>query len=351
MTARPHICIVYNQPILPDDHPDAASELEVLETVVIVDEVLTGAGMDVTRLAVGEDPMALVTGLRADPPDAVFNLFEGLADRPDTEPVVAGLMDWLKVPYTGCPADTLALARDKQRTKYLLHGAGLPTAPFFTVDRLPCPSHQLSWPLIVKPASLDASIGIDQDSVVTTPDQLDARVAFVLERYGPPALVEQFIPGREILASLVEGEQDVFVLPLAEISFRDRPGNWWPIYSYAAKWHEESSEYQSTPLQAPILLPDDWTDRIIDISKRAYRLLNCRDYARVDLRVTADGEPYILEVNPNPFINSIGLVNGLEAIGRTHSQFVVDLALAALSRRTDTLPARPARLGLVPEAG
>ena len=333
----PRIMVLFNEPVLPPGHPDAASEREILDTVDSVSRTLRRSGFRVIRFGVGNDLTALADGLQEHCPDAVFNLFEGLSNRPFTESVVAGMLEWLNVPFTGCPSDTLTLARDKQRTKHMLRGAGLPTAPFFTVEHLPVPECLLDWPVIVKPANQDASCGIEQESVVRTQAELNSRIELMLNLYGGAVLVEQFVAGREFLASVVEGAPDQWgrctpmVLPLAEIVFKDP--TLWPVYSYDAKWAKSSNEYLSTPMDVPVILPHKQMDEIADIARRAYCLLGCRDYARVDLRVTADGRPYILEVNPNPFIDSIALIAGMEAIGSIHSIFIADLARAALSRR------------------
>src|SRR5947209_2140560 len=111
--SAPHVVVLYNEPILSPDHRDADSEHEVLYTVGEVERALDAAGMRVSRLGVCRDPGVLLDGLRRLRPDAVFNLFEGLADRNETEAHAAGLLDWLDVPYTGCPHQTLALARCK----------------------------------------------------------------------------------------------------------------------------------------------------------------------------------------------------------------------------------------------
>lgn len=347
--ATPRILVLYNEPILPLDHPDAASEREILDTIETISRILDDSGFRVARLGVGNDLQVLLDSLQKHRPDAVFNLFEGLANRPFTETVVAGILEWFEIPFTGSGLDTLNLARDKQRTKFMLHGAGLPTAPFFTVDRLPCPACPIAWPVIVKPAAQDASVGIEQGSVVTSQEQLEERVGWVLKRYGGPVLVEQFIRGREFLVSFLDGPADdegrptIQMLPAAEILFTDP--ELWPIYSYEAKWATESREYAATPLKAPVTLPEEWTERIRVIGEKTYRLLNCQDYARLDLRMSPEGEPFILEVNPNPFISSIALINGLEAVGRAHSNFVADLARAALSRGRPRPPRtrKPAR--------
>src|SRR5918911_725330 len=203
-TPPARVLILYNEPVLPADHPDADSEYEILYTVGEVHQVLAGAGYEVRRLGVSRDPAALLAGLREHRPDVVFNLFEGLADCADTEAHVAGLLEWLGVAFTGSPAQALRLARRKHLTKRLLRGAGLATAGFFVVEGLPVPECPLEWPVIVKPATQDASVGLDQGSVVTDQGRLEERVAQLLGAYGPPVLVEQFIPGREFNVALVE---------------------------------------------------------------------------------------------------------------------------------------------------
>jgi D-alanine-D-alanine ligase len=335
---KPRVLVLYNEPVLPLGHPDAESEREIVDTTGFVSTILSQRGFKVRQLGIGNDLDQLLTYLQANPPDAIFNLFEGLADRPYTETTVASILEWLGIPFTGCSAETLTLARDKMRTKYLLRGAGLPTPKFFAVDSLPCPKSEIPFPVILKPANHDASVGIEQGSVVSDQKALNERVELVLKRYGGTALVEQFIRGREFHISILDGGPDqdgrcpAHVLPFAEIRFEDT--DLWPIYSYDAKWAKESSEYRSTPLISPVLLSHDLMERMGDVARRAYQLLNCRDYARVDLRLTADGQPYILEINPNPFLNSVALINGLATVGLSHTDFICDLAAAALGRRT-----------------
>jgi D-alanine-D-alanine ligase len=332
----PRVLVLHNEPVLPEGHPDYASEYEILETAATVGRVLQGAGYEVRRLGVGRDPMALLEGLREARPDAVFNLFEGLATQPGTEATVVGLLEWLGLPFTGSPSAALALALDKHRTKQLLRGAGLPTPAAVAVERLP-PDWPLGWPAIVKPARQDASVGIEQASVVSDPDQLERRCAWVLERFGPPALVERFVPGREFHVHLVEdravdGGRSLCLLPLAEIVFLEQASGYWPIYSYDAKWKADSHEYRVTPLHSPILLEPGPMERLGDLARRTYDVIGCRDYGRLDVRMTPEGEYFILEVNPNPFLNSKAVINGLAALGRSQTQFFLDLVRAALAR-------------------
>jgi D-alanine-D-alanine ligase len=334
---KPRVLVLYNEPVLPSDHPEAGSEHDVLDTARNTTKVLEAAGFDVKQLGVSYDPRPLLAAVRRKRPPVVFNLFEGLATQTGTEVSVAALLEWLNVPFTGCPSACLALGRDKVRTKHLLAAAGLPTPEYLVVEKEPVPEWPHPWPAIAKPACQDASVGIDQGSVVTSQEELAARVRHVLERYGGPVLVERFIDGREFHVNLVEagitGERPVVVLPLAEIAFsRSGKAPRWPIYTYIAKWHEGSDEYKAAPVKFPVELPADAMERLRQIGEAAFRLLQCRDLARLDVRMTADGRFYVLEVNPNPYLNSSALISGLEAVGRTHERLIVDMALAAAAR-------------------
>jgi D-alanine-D-alanine ligase len=270
----------------------------------------------------------------------VFNLFEGLATDGQTEATAAGILEWLGVSFTGSPAQTLSLGRDKMLTKRLFAGSGLPTPAFMMVEDRPCPPCGIDWPVIVMPARQDGSVGIEQASVVPSQPQMEHRVGQIIERYGAPVLVEQFIRGREFHVTVIEpynadGLPSVpMVLPLTEVVFEDKDPSVWPIYSFDAKWTVTSREYGTTPLTCPVALEPALHARLERLCGEAFRLLGCRDYARVDVRMTPEGEFYILEVNPNPFINSIAVIDGLEALGRSHAGFLADLMRRALARRT-----------------
>jgi D-alanine-D-alanine ligase len=328
------VLILYNEPVLPLHHPDAESEHEVLGTVEFVGRTLEEAGFQVSRLGISHDPEGLLAGLRSQRPDVVFNLFEGTADDGNTEGYVAGLLEWLDIPFTGCPFQTLSLAKAKHLTKTLLQGAGLPTPQFFAVQELPVPPCALEWPVIVKPATQDASVGLDQGSVVTDPQRLEERVAYLLRTYGSPVLVEEFIPGRELNVGLIEAP-DLRALPISEVLFVNKEPGYWPIVTYDAKWKPGSRDYEATPPRYPADVSSRLAEKLSALACRAFRLLGCRDYARVDFRVRPPGKPYILEINPNPdFSPTAGLAGGLGSAGITHAQFTVDLVQGALARAT-----------------
>jgi D-alanine-D-alanine ligase len=186
--------------------------------------------------------------------------------------------------------------------------------------------------VIVKPAEQDASVGLDQGSVVTSLEQLRERVEFLLEEFGAPVLVEEFIAGREFNVGVIE-TPELRVLPPSEIVFLDQAGDFWPLVTYDAKWKPGSRDYEATPARYPATVSPRLSERLSRLACQAFRLLGCRDYARIDFRLRPSGQAYILEVNPNPDFSPVaGLSGGLTSAGLTHAQFTVDLVHAAFTR-------------------
>jgi D-alanine-D-alanine ligase len=333
------VLVLHNQPVLPVGHPDYESEREVLDNVEAVSSALTAAGFPVTRLGVGHDPEGLLAGLKQHRPDVVFNLFEGMGDHNLTEAYVAGMLEWLRLPFTGCPFQSIVLARSKHLTKLLFQGEGLPTAPFFVPEALPIRTCPVAFPAIVKPAQQDCSIGVEQGSVVTDLDGLNRRVAHVVEQFGPPVLVEEFILGRELTVALVEAPE-LRLLPITEAVFPAAKPGYWPILSYDAKWSFQSREYQITDYHFKAELTPALAEQIDTYARKAFRLLGARDYARVDFRVR-DGLAYVLELNPNPdFAPDRALSNNLWEGGIPHAEFTVQLVRNALARGRGTVAPR-----------
>jgi D-alanine-D-alanine ligase len=298
-------------------------------------------------LPVGRDPGVLVEGVRRHTPDVIFNLFEGLGDDAGTEASCAGLLEWLRVPFTGSTGQIIGVSRSKPLAKHVLHAAGLPTPDFFFVDAAADPRLQrgtltlksalrdkaLTWPVIVKAANQDASVGIDQGSVVTTLAQLRKRVSLLLGRYGPPVLVEQYIDGRELTVGLVE-LSELRALPPSEFVFKPRDGAAWRIVTYDAKWRVSSVDFQHTPFSERASVTPDLEQQLHELAVRAYRVLGVRDYGRVDFRVTPSGEVFILEANPNPDLSpDAALADGLSSVGITHAEFIIQLTRRALERK------------------
>lgn len=328
----PLVLVLYNQPLLDVDHPDAESEHTIVDIANKLGEILASADFRVTTLGIERDPTVLWRELERQRPSVIVNLFEGNLHNTETESYVAGLLEWSGIPFTGSPAAALTLARNKFLTKVLLRGHGLPTADFMVVQDLPVPPCTIRWPAIVKPATQDASVGLAQESVVTSQSQLEQRVTYILETYGPPVLVEEYVDGREFNVALTE-LPELRCLPPAEIRFQDRGPGVWSILTYAGKWHPGTAEYDLTPPEYPAKIPASLARELCELAERAYRLLGLRDYARVDFRVDRENRPYILEVNPNPEISqSAGFAGCLASGGIEHRTFIIKLVERALQR-------------------
>ncbi|HVA50091.1 MAG TPA: hypothetical protein VNH11_27245 [Pirellulales bacterium] len=329
-----NVAILHNEPSLPQQHPDYASEAGVLESVEAVEAALTQGSHRSSRLAVGTDPAAIVRALQTIDADCVVNLFEGLRGVGAGEAQVTGILELLGIPFTGSGSKCLALVREKALTKWMLLGAGLPSAAFQSIDAQEPITVGRFEPMlaagqvIVKPAHEDGSLGIGPESIVGDADALVRQIRCVQERYGD-VLVEQYIAGREFNVGVLALPQST-ALPLAEIEFI--PGIA-PIVSYDAKWTREAPEFDGTPARCPAEVSPELADEIRRVALAAFRLTGCRHYARVDLRVDASGHPFILEVNGNPDISpSAGLARQIRTAGMSYDDFVCGMIEAAVAK-------------------
>ena len=322
-----NVAVLYNEPSLPEDHPDYLSEAGVLESVEAVEAALALGGHPSARLGVGTDPAAIIRALQNLDADCVVNLFEGLGGVGAGEAQVTGILELLGVPFTGCGSKCLALVREKALTKWMLLGAGLPSAAFQLVEANdPIPAQRFEPLLagglvIVKPAHEDGSLGIGPESIVSDDAALVRQIESVRRRYGA-VLVEQYIAGREFNVGVLALPEPV-ALPLAEIEFIAGIA---PIVSYDAKWTREAAEFDGTPARCPANVSPELAYEIRRVALAAFRITDCRHYARVDLRVDAAGRPYILEVNGNPDISpSAGFARQIRASGMRYEEFVCRL--------------------------
>ena len=199
------------------------------------------------------------------------------------------------------------------------------------------PACALDFPVIVKPATQDASVGVDQASVCTNQRQLGERVEYIFATYGPPVLIEEYLPGREFNVALIELPNLQSLAPVEITLPEEKPGSW-PIYTYGGKWNVGSSDYEATRSCFPTDLSASAVAKLHRVAQSAYRLLGCRDYARVDFRMKPDGEVYLLEVNPNPDISTEDLTTCLGLAGLSRTEFVVRLVKQALSRKDAPKP-------------
>ena len=329
---RPRIAVLYNAPSLPRDHPHHESEVGVVAVARAVIAALKAHGFRPFGMAARPPAQRLVRGLVRRKPDAVFNLIEGFGGHSGGEAHVSSLLELLGLPYTGCPPEAQGLLRSKGLAKALLVGSGLPTAPW-QVDEPGRPAIFDPWPgrILVKPDSEDASLGIDQGSVVANPDDLVARVAKIRAEHGPRVIAERYLPGPEFNVGVLALPEPT-ALPVAEIVYSPSEGRW-PILTYAAKWDVGSAEDRESRPRCPAEIDESLASRLALLAEAAFRASGCRDYARVDFRLDDRGDPMILEVNPNPDLDpTAGLARAIAATGRDWAGTVADLAKQALER-------------------
>ena len=279
------------------------------------------------------DLRQLVSGIGRRKPDLVFNLLESFGDEPDGtggEGAVAGVLDLLRVPYTGSGPGELFLRQDKGLAKKILAFESLlyPDFAVFTRDADLETGGRLRMPLFVKPLTSDASIGIDGDSLVRDTTSLLRRVASIHQEIGDSALVEEYIEGREFYVGVV-GNREPQALPPVEIDFSNMPAGAPKILGSAAKWSPETPEFKATKATIPEL-PDELRARLQRTALDAYRALRVRDYGRVDLRLTETGDIFVIEVNANCYLDPAGeLAVAAAAAGLDFSslvQRIVELA-------------------------
>jgi D-alanine-D-alanine ligase len=264
--------------------------------------------------------------------DLIFNLTESYAGDDTKDMNLAAYLDLLDRPYTGAGPHALYLAQDKSLAKKVFHFHKIRT-PFFAVSykgRLDH-AHDIEFPLIVKPLSEDGSIGIDASSVVGSVKELMEKIHYIHEQFDSPALIEEYIEGREIYAAVL-GEEKAEALPLVELDLSKLPEGTPKIASTDVKWEKDSEAYRKTRSNVVEDLDEKTTERIQEKAVAAYQALKLRDYGRIDMRLTDKGEIYVLEANPNPWLSSgAEFAMAARKSGRTYTDLmrdIVDLAMA-----------------------
>ena len=314
--------------------PPADPVLEQLETAI------KSNGHDVVRLSLADSVDPVLEAVRRDRPDLVFNVAESFGGRSALESNVAALLNLLGLHYTGSSPAGLILAGDKTLTKKVLTFHGILTARFATVFRGSVDwAGDINFPLILKPPQEDASLGITQKSIVNDVQELLQTMSSLQQEYQGPVLAEEFIDGREFYVGVL-GNSGVEALPVMELDFTGYPEGKPKIASWEAKWgddgDEKGAEFEGTKSIFPTDLPDDVVERMQKVAVDAFNALRLRDYARVDLRMNAGGEIYVIEVNPNCYLEknaefaTAAAKHGIEygdLIGR-----ILDLASARYSR-------------------
>jgi D-alanine-D-alanine ligase len=337
----------------PPSISDVYAEWDSAETIDAVASALSAYGQ-VIRLEATEDFPAR---LRAARPDIVFNIAEGLHGT-NREAHVPAICEFFDIPYSGSDPFTLSLCLHKAKTKDFLSAHGIATAAYALVESIGDwslgirdKSSRLSrligrisakHPLFVKPVQEGSSKGITEKNFVRTRAELEAQVRFLLETYDQPVIVEEFLPGAEFTCGVLGNGADAQVLPIVAINFGSLPSEAVPIYGYEAKWIWDVPEKPLNIFECPARVGGELQASIEDVVRRAYRVLGCRDWSRIDVRLDAAGVPNIIEVNPlpgilpNPEDNSC-LPKAARAAGLGYDELIQSALLAAASRHGITL--------------
>lgn len=310
----------------------ASADVLILETIEAIERVLVAEGSQVVRVPVYADGR-WIERVRRGKFDLAFNLCEGINGVAELEPAVISVLELLDIPYTGSSSATTTLCLRKHVVNAMLDRDGLPVPRWSVVrrgDKLPT----VGFPAICKPAAEDASIGVEQASVVRTQRQLAARIEAMQERWDE-IVIQRFVDGREVNVGIVGNR----VLPVAEIRFDRMPKGMWRIVSYRSKWETGCDEDLGAAPKCPAPLPKRLTEEVQQIALRAWRTVGGEGYGRVDLRIDRAGRPWILEVNANPDIApDAGLARMAGVAGMDFGAMIRQVCEYAMARRSDVSP-------------
>lgn len=267
----------------------------------------------------------------------IFNWCEGIEDETGGDARMCAELDQLGYTYTGNAPYTLKLSVEKGRVKRMLQRWGIPTPggrEFKSADEVTAGAwDDANFPAIIKPVSQHCSVAVTREAVVHNLEQLRERVAYVTEVVKEPALAERFIAGREINVG-IWGNGRPRMLPLREIDFSAIDDPLHQMVTWDSKWVPDSPEWNSMPVIVQPAVSDTLRKRIEDVALSTYRAFDCRDYARVDLRIDAHEQPYVVDVNPNPDITPDGgFAGACLAAGYSYAEAISNIIGMAVARR------------------
>jgi D-alanine-D-alanine ligase len=265
--------------------------------------------------------------------ELIFNLTESYAGDDTRDMNIAAYLELLDRPFTGAGSHALYLAQDKALAKKIFQFHGLPTPYFAVSDRGKVGfSHDIQFPLIVKPTSEDGSIGIDAGSVVRTIKELMQRVEQIQERFESPVLIEEYVEGREIYGAVI-GNDRPEALALVELDLSKLPEGMPRIAGTEVKWERETEAYKRTKPAIATDLDEDLARRLEETAIAAYRALELRDYGRIDMRVTPEGKIFVIEANPNPWLSSSAeFAMAARQSGRSYTGMIREIVELATAR-------------------
>ena len=329
-----HIAVVYNayEGDQPELEEDRAGMADLRTQIRHIARTLKRLGHHVTILPLAHDLFSFQRKLRRLCPDVVFNLYDDVMHGALYDMRLAAVVRMMGFPLTGSGALALGLTRYKFMSISLLSGAGIPIPPNTVLLETVGAVNQHKWhfPLIVQASMEHAGIGLGRDSIVGSKKALRAQVRHVLQTYKQPALVQRFLPGREFNVGIVGGKR-MRVMPLAEVIYAELPEDVPPIMSYAAKWLENSVEYQKTWINCPAEVEPELAARIGTVALDAFRAVGGWGYGRVDVRLDEAGDPRVLDINCNCCLDEgMGLARSAEKGGVSYPQLLQLILQAAL---------------------
>ncbi len=297
------ILVLVHETLVPPDSKEGYSEQEIDEwrTEYDVSTSLRQSGHEVRVLGMGDNLADLRSAITDWKPDIAFNLLEEFQGIVTYDQYVVAFLELMRQPYTGCNPRGMMISRDKALSKQILSYHRIPTPKFALLPRnrryrVP---PRLKFPLFVKSATEDASLGISQASIVHDGAKLRERVEFIHEQTHSDALVEEYIEGREIYIGVL-GNERLTTFPLWELNFGTLPDVMAGIATRKVKWDRKYQQKHGIGTGPAENLPDGLPARMARLARRIYRTLNLTGYARIDLRVTSAGQLFVLEANANP---------------------------------------------------
>jgi len=330
MIRKQHIVLIYNSTVgLGKDYS---------RDVTAVSKALSRLGVIVEHLPISKSLPKLISSLNKTSSKCVFNLCEEFHNKSWGEVYVAGLLELMNIPYTGSGPMGLTFGLNKAKSKDILKSHGIKTPKYHVVEF--CDSFiakditsYLEFPVIVKPLYEDGSYGIDSDSVVNNEKDLTKKIELVFKRFKEPAILEEFIDGRELNVSIVGNGDNLNILPISEILFTGKTNNISKICSYEAKWAKKSRLYKSAVPVCPAELPDSVKKHVMSVCRRVFKIMDCRDYARIDIRLDKNKIPYIIDVNPNPCLGlDGGFVRSAKRAGMSYEQIIGEILRQCFKR-------------------
>jgi D-alanine-D-alanine ligase len=309
------------------------SEYSFANQIQEIVEILLEEFSVVESFSVDKNIIKLIDKLNEFNPDAIVNFIESVEGITNYEYSVAGLFELLDYQFTGNSSATLGNCLNKERTKIILSSYGINIPRFLVLEpgkQISRSKIKLNFPIIMKLDEEDASIGISEFSVVKNFKELIAHYKFLSKTYNKKILLEEYIEGREINVAILNGK----TLPISEIDFTGLPDELPRIVTYEGKWIEGSEYYKYTKPVCPAKLNQKTKSKIEKIALKAYEVMSCRDYARVDIRLTKENTPYLIEVNPNPDISfDSGFVRAANSAGISYKELLKTITNFALERK------------------